>query len=106
MSKGYHGGCGRPPKHSQFEAGQFGNPKGRPKRPKEKLDDAKIFRRIALEPIKIATGSSVTSCSEPLFLQLPSMALYGNSEAMNLLERLRRLFPAAEAEPRVISGFE
>lgn len=64
-----------------------------------------IFRRVALEKLEIRTETGVVRMNhcEALFFALSAMALQRRPEGVGVLQRLRKLCPAAEAEPDVMT---
>lgn len=50
MKKDYEVGYGRPPKKSQFQKGQSGNPSGRPKEPTTFIDS---FNKVLSKDVKV-----------------------------------------------------
>src|SRR5579875_2376179 len=77
-------GYKRPPKHTQFQPGCSGNPKGRPKRSKGLKT---IIRETMLERIKIRTprGEKSVSKAEALVLKKIEAAFKGNLKAIQSL---------------------
>lgn len=84
-------GYGRPPKKNQFQPGQSGNRKGRPRKPKpEPRDDslAAILDRAAKETVVI-NGQPMT-LRELEVRSLQAKAMQGNQRAMQQLWALRQ----------------
>lgn len=80
----YEVGYGRPPKGSQFQAGQSGNPKGRPK---GQPTISEIFIREAARLVRIQTGDKVETISrfEAVIRRLFQMAMAGDARAIAML---------------------
>lgn len=89
----YDVGYGKPPKHSQFQKGQSGNPKGRAKGSKNlnTLVRELLDERI---PINTPTGRRHVSRIEVLLRKLIEVAAKGNTKAM---EQLLRQYAVAQA---------
>ena len=79
----YSVGYGKPPKHTQFQPGQSGNPKGRPP---DSRNLKRVLREIATETTEvIVNGERVTmSVQEALMRGLVMKALKGDRFAMRL----------------------
>lgn len=86
----YEIGYCRPPKEHQFKPGQSGNPKGRPRKPKDQLtiDDAEILRRLDAEEIRV-NGKKMTR-REAEIHRIVSLSIKNNPKARRLLNRLRK----------------
>jgi hypothetical protein len=93
MSVGY----AKPPKKRQYNKGQSGNPKGRPKKPSEPVSTAYLFRKVANERVHIG-GAKMTRW-EALVRQVQNLALSKDSSAARLLYQMRQKFPG-KAAPR------
>jgi hypothetical protein len=91
MSVGYR----NPPKSGQFKKGQSGNPKGRPKAPRQQMSPAFLFWKVANEdvPIELNGDKLMMPRLEALFRMLQNLALNKNASAARLLHKVRRQFP-------------
>ena len=82
MGDDYKIGFGKPPKSTQWQKGQSGNPEGRPKR---KSDYIAGYARILSEPVKAMQpdGKTITLDSlEAAYVQLCRKALKGDNAAL------------------------
>jgi len=97
---GYPVGYGRPPRHSRFQKGQSGNPRGRPKRTVTlKTSLEKLLNR----KLTVREGERIRriSCWEATQLSLINRAVRGDLVATRLLLQLiERLGLAREAETK------
>jgi hypothetical protein len=80
----YQVGYGKPPKHTQFQPGQTGNPNGRP-RGAPTADE--ILRREAARLTKIESGGKVETVTrlEVVIRQLLKIAASGDLRAIGLV---------------------
>lgn len=84
-NKGRYGvGYGKPPKHSRFQKGKSGNPKGRPRRPK---GFAGIVWQKLNDPVEIQVSGRVQTINkrEAIIRQLIAKAATGNLRALETL---------------------
>jgi len=95
----YEIGYGKPPKHSQIQKGQSGNPKGRPKKPKNL---AALILKIFGEKVVVRTPGGTHSMTklEAALVQLINKALGGDPRALREAIRLRE--KVQEQEPYLI----
>lgn len=86
----YEIGYCKPPKKYQFKPGQSGNPKGRPRKPKDPLtiDDAEILRRLDAEEITV-NGDKITR-REAEIRRILASNLKGDRKARRLFNRLKK----------------
>jgi hypothetical protein len=79
----YEVGYGKPPKHSQFQKGKSGNPKGRPKGSKSAYTLAK---EMFLKPVTVTVNGKPTKMPviAALFARMLSAAMSGDLKAMKL----------------------
>ena len=80
----YEVGYGRPPRRSQFQPGQSGNPNGRPK---GQPTASEIFAREAARVVRMKVGDKVELISklEAVFRTLFNIALAGDQRAIGLI---------------------
>ncbi|MGX7895924.1 DUF5681 domain-containing protein [Tsuneonella sp. HG222] len=83
----YTVGYGKPPKHSQFKAGQSGNPKGRPKAAKglNLLVRDTLTQKVA---VRTAKGEKKISRIEAVLQKTVEQAMKGNPRALAELLKL------------------
>jgi hypothetical protein len=101
---GYEIGYGRPPRHSQFRAGQSGNRAGRPKGVRNLMTDV---RRTLKVPVKVKEDgrSRRISTQEGMLMLLREKALKGDGRSLDRLLELAVRFnndPGAEAAQQVL----
>ena len=89
----YAVGYGKPPKQHQFQAGQSGNPKGRPSGSKNART---LLQELLCQPITITENGRKKTVTklEAAYMRLMSSALSGNMQA---LRQLIALLPLADA---------
>lgn len=82
--KDYEVGYGKPPKHTRFQPGRSGNPKGRPKRTK---DAETLIERELERPIRIKEGgaSRTLTMREAFIKSLVTAAIKGEKDARKLV---------------------
>ena len=96
----YRVGYGRPPKQHQFQPGQSGNRKGRPKGTK---NTATLLREILDRKIEVRTGTTVRKISvrEAILTRFAESALKGDTKSAGfLLQRYNMLETARASEQR------
>ena len=80
----YEVGYGKPPKHGQFEKGQSGNPKGRPKGAKNFQTEVENILRSKVTVTEAGKPKSVGTVTAAL-MRLKEKALKGDQRALELL---------------------
>lgn len=80
----------KPPKKHQWPPGVSGNPKGRPRKPKDPLtiDDAAILRRLDAEEITV-NGQKMTR-REAEIRRIVASTFKGDRKARRLFNRLKK----------------
>jgi hypothetical protein len=104
MSDNYNVGFGKPPKSSQWQKGQSGNPKGRPKTRSDLIIDAAA---ILSEPVSARTPQGKTISLdgfEASYLALCKKGLKGHIpsliRAINIMLEVQPAVDARESEKR------
>jgi hypothetical protein len=96
----YEVGHGKPPKHSQFQKGRSGNPKGRPKKPKNLA--ALVLKAFGEKVVvKGPAGRQSMTKLEAALVQLVNKALSGDIKAFREVIRLRE--QVQEQEPFLVA---
>ena len=90
-SNGYAVGYGKPPKHTQFQPGESGNEKGRPKGVRNFMTDVK---RTLGTPVKVTEGgrARTRSTQQGALMVLREKALRGDGRALDRLLELALCF--------------
>ncbi|XHR27473.1 MAG: DUF5681 domain-containing protein [Chthoniobacteraceae bacterium] len=97
-TSGYDVGYGKPPKHSQFQKGQSGNPAGRPKKRKSRQE---LFEEAWQSEVNV-NGKMMTK-AELFVHQLVNDGIKGKAGARNLL---MGFLPDAEGEKNGTEEFD
>lgn len=100
--KDYEVGYRKPPKETRFKTGRSGNPRGRPRKPKETFTSLLEEEGQVRIPIVINGKRTFVSKKKALSKKLWSDALSGNPRAQAMLEK--RL--TQEAEKRAVDQTE
>lgn len=87
MSDDYEVGYGKPPKNTQFQTGQSGNPKGRPKGTKNLKTD---LQEVLNEKVQVNAGGKtlIVSKQRAMLMRISELALKGNVRAIEFLTKL------------------
>ena len=101
----YEVGYGKPPKHSQFQPGQSGNPKGRPRGSKSPFT---LLREELQQKVTLREGGRVTTVTklEAVLKRVVNDTLGGKVSSTRLLFPLLHIFEAqfaTESEPTELS---
>ena len=83
----YEVGYGKPPRHTRFQKGQSGNPKGR-KPDSQNLKT--IFRKLLFEPVKVKVNGKIRRMPaiEACLMNQRTQALKGDGKALDRCVRL------------------
>lgn len=92
----YEVGYGKPPKHSQFQPGQSGNPRGRPKGSKSPFT---LLREELEQKVTLREGDRVTTVTkmEAVLKRVVNDTLGGKASSTRLLFPLLHVFEAQDA---------
>jgi hypothetical protein len=93
----YRVGYGKPPKQHQFQPGQSGNRKGRPKGAK---NTSTLLREILDRKIEVRTGTTVRKVSvrEAMLMRFAESALKGDTKSAHFLLQRYDIAETAQAE--------
>lgn len=102
----YEVGYGKPPKHSQFQPGQSGNPNGRPRGSKSPFT---LLREELQQKVTLREGDKVTTVTklEAIMKRVVNDTLGGKVSPTKLLFPLLHVFEAqfaTESEPNKLSS--
>ena len=100
----YEVGYGKPPKHTRFQPGQSGNPRGRPKRTKNLKTD--LMEELG-EKIVVREGGRPQKVSKQraLLKSVVNRAIQGDARATAIaLSTMLRLLDTGEGAPDVEDG--
>ncbi|MET0106614.1 MAG: DUF5681 domain-containing protein [Sedimenticola sp.] len=86
-SDDYEVGYGKPPKEHQFQSGQSGNPKGRPKGMKNLKTD---LQEVLNEKVQVNAGGQTHTVTKQraMLMRAIEQALQGNARTTELLVKL------------------
>lgn len=102
----YEVGYGRPPRHSQFQPGRSGNPRGRPR---GKPTPEEVLQRELGRHIKVQVGGSITSISklEAVMRKLIQQAMEGDTGASRLIVQMmsKTVDGTASVDPSHVDPF-
>ena len=112
MSEDYEVGYGKPPKKNQFKKGQSGNPKGRPKKSRNR---STLMEEELNQQIKVKEGNKTItmSKSEAVVKQLINKGIKGDLRAVKIvLDHLQDIEPESKVaqsisanDRKIIDGF-
>jgi len=100
-----------PPQHTQFQKGKSGNPRGRPRKPK---DINIVLKQVLDRKVKIRDGDRQMPIREALIRKLRELALQGDKQALVLQRKIidqsglaqTDLHNPGEVRDRVLRAFE
>lgn len=92
-------GYGRPPKHTRFQKGQSGNPRGRPR---QTQNHKCIAHRVAAELHEVRVGEAPVKLPTVALLMetIRGEMLKGKPRAVKLFERLSEKYAARHETPK------
>jgi hypothetical protein len=101
----YETGYGKPPRHTQFQKGQSGNSRGRPRGAK---NVATIIREALRESVMINENGRRTKAPklEVIFKQLINKAAKGDLRSIQLLIALLDKYPLTDRESTTMTSVE
>lgn len=88
--KDYEVGYGKPPKHSQYKAGQSGNPKGKPKKNRTLQEEVRDILNAKV-PVTINGKKTYVTKRELLLEQIVNTAINKNPTMVRLAMPLLKL---------------
>ena len=98
VKAGYEVGYGKPPKHSQFQPGQSGNTKGRPKG-SVSMKDRFLKEIMKLVPVKSGDRVQKVPKLDAVFMKLIHSAMEGKAQAARqVIELMMQVEAEAEAK--------
>lgn len=100
-----------PPKNTQFQRGKSGNPRGRPRKPK---DINTILQQVLDRKVRLREGDRQITIRDALIFKLRELTLQGDKRALALLRKIMDEAGLATAEAqcsgevkeRVLKAFE
>lgn len=94
--EGFEVGYGKPPKHTQFQPGQSGNPKGRPRGAKSPFT---LLREELQRKVTLRENGTVTTVTklEAIMKRVVADTLSGKASQTKLLFALLQVFEAQDA---------
>ena len=101
----------KPPKNTQFQRGKSGNPRGRPRKPK---DINTILQQVLDRKVRLREGDRQITIRDALIFKLRELTLQGDKRALALLRKIMDESDLATAEAqcsgelkeRVLKAFE
>lgn len=103
--KPYEVGYGKPPKHGQFQKGQSGNPRGRPKG-SGKIEASQILLKILKERLVVREGGVERRVTrlEVAFRQLVNKAASGELKAITETVKVITALGLTTTDPGLVEG--
>lgn len=97
-SKDYEVGFGKPPRHSQFQPGRSGNPRGRPR---GRLNLATILQNTLDKKVSINEGGKpkIVSKRELMFVNAVNNAIKGDARSLMTLISIMARVGSKDLEP-------
>lgn len=100
-----------PPKNTQFQRGKSGNPRGRPRKPK---DNNTILQQVLDRKVRLREGDRQITIRNALIWKLRELTLQGDKRALALVRKIMDEAGLATAEAqrsgelkeRVLKAFE